>query len=148
MDGRNIDRRSFVVGTAATAATLAAGPAIAQDAYPSRPVTFVNPFPPGGATDVVGRPFAAAIEPFLKQPALVDTKPGAAGAVGALAAAAPGREPPYHRVIAKYRPPAIRARTVKAATPKISSARLDLAPPSGPGRCRPSLTVCPRRASL
>src|SRR6185436_2758474 len=83
MDGRNIDRRSFVVGTAATAATLAAGPAIAQDAYPSRPVTFVNPFPPGGATDVVGRPFAAAIEPFLKQPALVDTKPGAAGAVGA-----------------------------------------------------------------
>jgi tripartite-type tricarboxylate transporter receptor subunit TctC len=83
MHERPIDRRSFVVGTAATAATLATAPAIAQDVYPSRPVTFVNPFPPGGATDVVGRPFAAAIEPFLKQPALVETKPGAAGAVGA-----------------------------------------------------------------
>ncbi len=83
MDERNIDRRSFVVGSAAAAATLATAPAIAQDAYPSRPVTFVNPFPPGGATDVVGRPFAAAIEPFLKQPALIETKAGAAGAVGA-----------------------------------------------------------------
>jgi tripartite-type tricarboxylate transporter receptor subunit TctC len=83
MHDRNIDRRSFVAGSAAAAATLATGQAFAQDAYPSRPVTFVNPFPPGGATDVVGRPFAAAIEPFLKQPALVETKPGAAGAVGA-----------------------------------------------------------------
>jgi tripartite-type tricarboxylate transporter receptor subunit TctC len=83
MDERNIDRRRFVVGTAATAATLATGPAFAQDVYPSRPVTFVNPFPPGGATDVVGRPFAVAIEPFLKQAAVVETKPGAAGAVGA-----------------------------------------------------------------
>jgi tripartite-type tricarboxylate transporter receptor subunit TctC len=83
MDERTIDRRRFVVGTAAAAATLATAPAFAQDVYPSRPVTFVNPFPPGGATDVVGRPFAAAIEPFLKQPAVVETKPGAAGAVGA-----------------------------------------------------------------
>jgi tripartite-type tricarboxylate transporter receptor subunit TctC len=78
-----MDRRSFVAGSAAAAATLATGPASAQGDYPSRPVTFVNPFPPGGATDVVGRPFAASIEPFLKQPAVVDTKPGAAGAVGA-----------------------------------------------------------------
>ncbi len=34
-------------------------PAQAQDAYPSRPITLINPFPPGGAADVVGRPFAA-----------------------------------------------------------------------------------------
>ena len=82
-----MDRRSFVIGSTAAAATLATGaPAMAQD-YPTRPVTFVNPFPPGGATDVVGRPFAAAIEPLLKQPALVETKPGAAGAVGAQFAA-------------------------------------------------------------
>ncbi len=78
-----IDRRNFVVGSAAAAATMATGPVLAQDAYPSRPVTFVNPFPPGGAADVVGRPFATAIEPFLKQPAVIDTKAGAAGAVGA-----------------------------------------------------------------
>jgi tripartite-type tricarboxylate transporter receptor subunit TctC len=78
-----MDRRNFVVGSAAVTAALVAGPGRAQDAYPSRQVTFINPFPPGGATDVVGRPFAAAIEPLLKQPALVENKPGAAGAVGA-----------------------------------------------------------------
>jgi tripartite-type tricarboxylate transporter receptor subunit TctC len=78
-----MDRRSFVVGsaTAAAAAALAAGPARAQE-YPTRQVTLVNPFPPGGAVDVVGRPFAAALEPLLKQPVIVETKAGAAGAVG------------------------------------------------------------------
>src|SRR3954466_9677823 len=78
-----MDRRSFLAGTAATAL---ATPSFAQD-YPSRPVTLVNPFPPGGAVDVVGRPFAAALEPLLKQPVVVETKSGAAGAVGAQFAA-------------------------------------------------------------
>lgn len=77
-----MDRRSFVVGSAAAAAALASQPAWAQ-AYPSRPVTIVNPFPPGGAVDVVGRPFAAVLEPLLKQPVVIETKAGAAGAVGA-----------------------------------------------------------------
>jgi tripartite-type tricarboxylate transporter receptor subunit TctC len=78
-----MDRRRFVIGSTAAAATLAAGtPAVAQ-AYPTRPVTVVNPFPPGGAVDVVGRPFAAAMEPLLKQPVVIETKAGAAGAVGA-----------------------------------------------------------------
>jgi tripartite-type tricarboxylate transporter receptor subunit TctC len=40
-----MDRRSFVVGTAATAATFVARSAIAQDAYPSRAITMVSPFP-------------------------------------------------------------------------------------------------------
>ncbi len=82
-----MDRRSFVVGTATTAAALAAGPAPAQEVFPSRPVTLVNPFPPGGAVDVVGRPFAAVLEPLLKQPVVIETKAGAAGAVGAQFAA-------------------------------------------------------------
>jgi tripartite-type tricarboxylate transporter receptor subunit TctC len=77
-----MDRRSFVVGSAATAAVLAAGPAGAQDAYPSRAITLINPFPPGGAADVVGRPFAAALEPLVKQPVVIENKPGAAGQVG------------------------------------------------------------------
>ena len=77
-----MDRRNFVIGSAATAATLASGPSIAQDAYPSRAVTFINPFPPGGAADVVGRPLAAVLEPLIKQPCVIDTKAGAAGAVG------------------------------------------------------------------
>src|SRR5215510_3505551 len=61
---------------------------MAQDAYPSRPVTFINPFPPGGAADVVARPLAAVMEPLLKQPVVIETKAGAAGAVGAQFAAA------------------------------------------------------------
>jgi tripartite-type tricarboxylate transporter receptor subunit TctC len=78
-----MDRRSFVIGSAAAAAALATRSAHAQDAYPSRPVTIVNPFPPGGAVDVVGRPYAAVLETLLKQPVVVETKSGAAGAVGA-----------------------------------------------------------------
>ena len=82
-----MDRRSFVVGSAAAAATLATGSAVAQGDYPSGPVTLVNPFPPGGAVDVVSRPFAAVMEPLLKQPLVIETKAGAAGAVGAQFAA-------------------------------------------------------------
>ncbi len=82
-----MDRRHFVIGSTATAATLAAGPSFGQAAYPSQPVMLINPFPPGGAADVVGRPFAAAIEPLLKQSVKIETKAGAAGAVGAQFAA-------------------------------------------------------------
>jgi tripartite-type tricarboxylate transporter receptor subunit TctC len=78
-----MDRRRFIAGSAAAAAALAAKPVFAQDAYPTRPVTLVNPFPPGGAVDTVGRPFAAVLEPLLKQPVVIETKAGAAGAVGA-----------------------------------------------------------------
>jgi len=82
-----MDRRQFVAGTAAAAAALKSGSAFADDSYPSHPVTLINPFPPGGAADVVGRPFAAVMEPILKQPVVIETKAGAAGAVGAQFAA-------------------------------------------------------------
>jgi tripartite-type tricarboxylate transporter receptor subunit TctC len=82
-----VDRRNFVAGSAAAAATLALGPAFAQDAYPSHAITVINPFPPGGASDVVTRPLAAVLEPIIKQPVVIETKPGAAGAVGAQVAA-------------------------------------------------------------
>jgi tripartite-type tricarboxylate transporter receptor subunit TctC len=82
-----MDRRSFIIGTAATASAPAGRTATAQDAYPTHAITFVNPFPPGGVADVVGRPLAAALEPVLKQPCVVETKAGAAGALGAQVAA-------------------------------------------------------------
>ena len=82
-----MDRRQFVAGSTAAIATLATQPVFAQDAYPSRTVTLINPFPPGGAADVVGRPFAAMLEPIVKQPVVIETKAGAAGAVGAQFAA-------------------------------------------------------------
>jgi tripartite-type tricarboxylate transporter receptor subunit TctC len=83
-----MDRRQFVVGSAAASATFGAWPAAAQEAYPSRAVTFINPFPPGGAADVVARPLASVMEPLLKQPIVIETKAGAAGQVGAQFAAA------------------------------------------------------------
>lgn len=82
-----MDRRHFVAGSAAAAAALAIRPSLAQDAYPSHAITFINPFPPGGAVDVVGRPFTALLEPNIKQACVVDTKAGAAGALGAQVAA-------------------------------------------------------------
>src|SRR5690348_18104500 len=84
---KQMDRRSFVIGTAAAATGLTASPSFAQPAYPTHPITFINPFPPGGAADVVGRPFAAMLEPVIKQPCVVETKAGAAGQVGAQFAA-------------------------------------------------------------
>jgi tripartite-type tricarboxylate transporter receptor subunit TctC len=82
-----VDRRSFVVGSAAAAA-FAARPSLAQETYPARPVNVVNPFPPGGAVDVVARPLASVLEGILKQPMVIETKAGAAGQVGAQFAAA------------------------------------------------------------
>ena len=82
-----MDRRTFVAGTAAAGAALIAGPSQAEDTYPSHAITVINPFPPGGASDVVTRPLAAVLEPIVKQPVVIETKAGAAGAVGAQVAA-------------------------------------------------------------
>jgi tripartite-type tricarboxylate transporter receptor subunit TctC len=67
--------------TLALALGLPAG-AAAQDGYPSRPITLVAPFPPGGVADLTARPVAAAMEKVLKNPVGVVNKTGAAGAVG------------------------------------------------------------------
>jgi tripartite-type tricarboxylate transporter receptor subunit TctC len=82
-----MDRRSFVVGSAAAATGFVTGSARSQQAYPIKPITLINPFPPGGAADVVGRPLAAALEPIIKQAVVIETKAGAAGQVGAQFAA-------------------------------------------------------------
>jgi tripartite-type tricarboxylate transporter receptor subunit TctC len=58
------------------------GPALADEPFPNRAITIVNPFPPGGQADLSGRPLAAALERVLKHPVVITNKPGAAGAVG------------------------------------------------------------------
>jgi len=75
-----MDRRTFIIGSAAA---MAAAPATAQETYPSRAITIINAFPPGGANDIVTRPLASAMEPLLNQPVVVETKAGAGGQVGA-----------------------------------------------------------------
>jgi tripartite-type tricarboxylate transporter receptor subunit TctC len=59
----------------------------AQEDYPSRPITMVVPFPPGGVADIVGRPVAESIGRFLKQPVAVENRAGAGGALGMSAVA-------------------------------------------------------------
>ncbi len=55
--------------------------------FPSRAISMVVAFPPGGVADITGRPTAAALEKVLKQPVSVLNRPGAAGAVGNAAVA-------------------------------------------------------------
>ena len=72
---------------AAMCLAFGSGVAAAQDAYPSRAITMIVPFPPGGVADVTGRPTAAAMEKILKQPVVVSNRPGAGGAIGNAAVA-------------------------------------------------------------
>lgn len=59
----------------------------AQEAFPSRPISMIVPFPPGGVADITGRPTAAALEKILRQPVSITNRPGAGGAVGNAAVA-------------------------------------------------------------
>jgi len=58
-------------------------PAHAQDAWPNKSISYIVPFTAGGSTDVIGRTVSQKLAEVLKQPVVVDNKPGAAGAVGA-----------------------------------------------------------------
>src|SRR5690349_5286910 len=78
-----MDRRSFVIGTAASTAALIARSAGAEDAFPTHAITIINPYPPGGANELSTRPLAVAMEGVIKKPVVMETKAGAAGQVGA-----------------------------------------------------------------
>ena len=64
------------------AMSLSAAAALAQDTYPTHPVTMVVAFPPGGVAELTGRPTAIAMEKVLKQRVIIENRPGAAGATG------------------------------------------------------------------
>lgn len=86
-------RRSFSMSLAAIAAALAAPRALAQaadEAYPSKPIRWIVPFPPGGGADVVARLLGARLSESVNQPVVIDNKAGAQGNIGAeLAARSP-----------------------------------------------------------
>jgi tripartite-type tricarboxylate transporter receptor subunit TctC len=67
---------------AAAALSTLAGAAFAQAPWPTRAITMIVPFPPGGLADAVGRPVAEAMSRELRQPVVVENKGGAGGGIG------------------------------------------------------------------
>jgi tripartite-type tricarboxylate transporter receptor subunit TctC len=76
-----LTRRELLASTAAAAATSLAGPALAQ-AFPSRPIRLVVPFPPGGTGDAQARLIGEYMAHALGQPVLIENKPGAGSIIG------------------------------------------------------------------
>jgi tripartite-type tricarboxylate transporter receptor subunit TctC len=90
---KTFDRRGFVRLTAVAAATLGLaatavlpGTAGAQ-AWPSKPITLIVPFPPGGGTDAFARPLSAQLTKQLGRQVIIDNRGGAGGTVGGSIAA-------------------------------------------------------------
>jgi len=73
-----MDRRTALAATLLAAASIAH----AQAPFPSKPITMVVPFPPGGVADTVARPVAEAMSRDLGQPVVIENKGGAGGGIG------------------------------------------------------------------
>jgi len=63
-------------------ALLACVAGVRAQTYPSRPITIIVPFPPGGSTDVVARIMAERMRPLLGQPVVIENVGGAGGSIG------------------------------------------------------------------
>jgi tripartite-type tricarboxylate transporter receptor subunit TctC len=79
---RSLKRRSFLQIAAAAAAAPAFSRGAKAEAYPSRPITMIVPFPPGGPTDTPGRVIAERMGESLGQPVIVENVGGAEGSIG------------------------------------------------------------------
>jgi tripartite-type tricarboxylate transporter receptor subunit TctC len=83
-----LQRRDLLKGGAAAAASLLLPTALRAEDYPSRPITFICPWPAGGTADQSMRAICQAAALVLKQPVVVENRAGAAGMIGAKAIAA------------------------------------------------------------
>jgi tripartite-type tricarboxylate transporter receptor subunit TctC len=77
-----MQRRPLLKSAATAALFLSATLAGAQGAWPTRAITMVVPFPPGGLADLVARPVAEAMSRELGQPVVIENKAGAGGGIG------------------------------------------------------------------
>jgi tripartite-type tricarboxylate transporter receptor subunit TctC len=80
--GKPATRRHWLAAALALTGSLAAGPALAQDAWPNKPIRLVVPFTPGGVTDTSGRLIAEFLGKRLGQQVVVENRPGASGNIG------------------------------------------------------------------
>jgi len=78
-----VDLRRAALAGAVIFAAIASFPAGAQVAWPTKPVKFIVPFPPGGSTDPMARMIGAKLSDSLGQQFVVENRPGAAGSIGA-----------------------------------------------------------------
>ena len=78
---KNLKRSSLIL-TMTVMSIFSAIPSLAQDKWPSRSITMIVPFPPGGVADTVARPVAEAMSRQLGQPVIIENKAGAGGGVG------------------------------------------------------------------
>jgi tripartite-type tricarboxylate transporter receptor subunit TctC len=67
---------------AAVFVAFAAAPALAQQNYPTKPIRFIAPFPPGGTSDIVARVVAQKLSDALGKQVIVDNRGGASGTIG------------------------------------------------------------------
>jgi tripartite-type tricarboxylate transporter receptor subunit TctC len=79
----NFSSRRLLLSIGLGLAGLATLPAVAQDKYPSRPITMVVPFPPGGSVDIMARQYSEPLSRVLGVPIVVENRPGAGRSVGA-----------------------------------------------------------------
>jgi tripartite-type tricarboxylate transporter receptor subunit TctC len=78
----SLRRREVLGGLLAIGAAVAAGPAVAVEPFPSKPITLILPFPAGGSFDPIFRSLANAASQDLGQPVVLMHKPGAGGVTG------------------------------------------------------------------
>lgn len=77
----NLKRMALAVGSAALVC-LASWPAYADDGYPNKVIRIINPYAAGGGSDLLARQLARDMSSVLKQPIIIENKPGASGLIG------------------------------------------------------------------
>lgn len=86
----NFRKFSTLYATSGLLALTLLAPIASAETWPTKPIKIILGFPPGGATDILSRDFAVKLSEELKQPVLIENKPGAGGTIGAdIAAKAP-----------------------------------------------------------